>query len=107
VIVMDDRTNMVKQVRRIVEFYAHESCGQCTPCREGTSWLARILRRIETGHGRPDDIETLISLGRNMVGTTICVLSDSAAAPVLSSIEKFRDEYDALIGTAEPAAAAV
>ncbi|HUF70450.1 MAG TPA: NADH-quinone oxidoreductase subunit NuoF [Longimicrobiales bacterium] len=107
VIVMDDRTNMVKQVRRIVEFYAHESCGQCTPCREGTSWLARILRRIETGHGRPDDIETLISLGRNMVGTTICVLSDSAAAPILSSIEKFRDEYDALIGTAEPAAAAV
>jgi NADH-quinone oxidoreductase subunit F len=107
VIVMDDRTNMVKQVRRIVEFYAHESCGQCTPCREGTSWLARILRRIETGHGRPDDIETLISLGRNMVGTTICVLSDSAAAPVLSSIAKFRDEYDALIGTAEPAAAAV
>jgi NADH-quinone oxidoreductase subunit F len=107
VIVMDDRTNMVKQVRRIVEFYAHESCGQCTPCREGTSWLARILRRIETGHGRPDDIETLTSLGRNMVGTTICVLSDSAAAPVLSSIEKFRDEYDALIGTAEPAAAAV
>jgi NADH-quinone oxidoreductase subunit F len=107
VIVMDDRTNMVKQVRRIVEFYAHESCGQCTPCREGTSWLARILRRIETGHGRPDDIETLTSLGRNMVGTTICVLSDSAAAPVLSSIAKFRDEYDALIGTAEPAAAAV
>jgi NADH-quinone oxidoreductase subunit F len=107
VIVMDDRTNMVKQVRRIVEFYAHESCGQCTPCREGTSWLASILRRIETGHGRPDDIETLTSLGRNMVGTTICVLSDSAAAPVLSSIAKFRDEYDALIGTAEPTAAAV
>jgi NADH-quinone oxidoreductase subunit F len=107
VIVMDDQTNMVKQVRRIVDFYAHESCGQCTPCREGTSWLGRILWRIEHGQGRPEDLDTLISLGKNMVGTTICVLSDSAAAPVLSSIEKFRDEYDALIRAAEPAVAAV
>jgi NADH-quinone oxidoreductase subunit F len=98
---------MVKQVRRMVEFYAHESCGQCTPCREGTQWLARILRRIESGYGRPEDLDHMLDLGRNMTGTTICVLSDSAAAPVASSIAKFRNEYEALIRRAEPAAAAV
>ena len=102
VIVMDDRTNIVKQVRRMVDFYSHESCGQCTPCREGTTWLARILRRIENGLGREEDLETLLDLGRNMTGTTICVLSDSAAAPVASSIEKFRDDYLALIRAASP-----
>src|SRR5687767_476060 len=65
VIVMDDRTNMVKQVRRMVDFYAHESCGQCTPCREGTQWLAKMLRRIEDGYGRVEDLDQLIELGRN------------------------------------------
>jgi NADH-quinone oxidoreductase subunit F len=107
VIVMDDRTNIVKQVRRMVDFYAHESCGQCTPCREGTAWLARILRRIEDGFGRMEDLDQLLELGSNMTGTTICVLSDSAAAPVASSIAKFKDEYLALIRGAEPAVAAV
>jgi NADH-quinone oxidoreductase subunit F len=106
VIVMDDQTNMVKQVRRMVDFYAHESCGQCTPCREGTQWLARILRRIEDGYGRMEDLDQLLELGRNMTGTTICVLSDSAAAPVASSIQKFKDEYLALIRPAQPAALA-
>jgi NADH-quinone oxidoreductase subunit F len=107
VIVMDDRTNIVKQVRRMVDFYAHESCGQCTPCREGTSWLARILRRIENGQGTEEDLDTLLSVGSNMTGTTICVLSDSAAAPVASSIQKFREEYMALIRpAAAPAAVA-
>jgi NADH-quinone oxidoreductase subunit F len=105
VIVMDDQTNMVKQVRRMVDFYAHESCGQCTPCREGTAWLGRILRRIENGYGRMEDLDQLLELGANMTGTTICVLSDSAAAPVASSIAKFKDEYLALIRRAEPAAA--
>jgi NADH-quinone oxidoreductase subunit F len=107
VIVMDDQTNMVKQVRRMVDFYAHESCGQCTPCREGTAWLARILRRIETGYGRPEDLDQLLEIGSNMTGTTICVLSDSAAAPIASSIAKFKDEYLALIRRAQPAAVAV
>jgi NADH-quinone oxidoreductase subunit F len=107
VIVMDDQTNMVKQVRRMVDFYAHESCGQCTPCREGTAWLGRILRRIENGYGRMEDLDQLLEVGANMTGTTICVLSDSAAAPVASSIAKFKDEYLALIRRAEPAAAAV
>jgi len=101
VIVMDDSTNIVKQVRRMVDFYAHESCGQCTPCREGTTWLSRILKRIETGRGTEEDLDTLLDLGRQMTGTTICVLSDSAAAPVASSIEKFRDDYLALIRRGE------
>ena len=105
VIVMDDRTNIVKQVRRIVDFYAHESCGQCTPCREGTSWLAKILRRIENGRGSEEDLDILIELGHNMTGTTICVLSDSAAAPVESSIKKFREDYLALIKTRTDAGA--
>ncbi|MGH7555473.1 MAG: NADH-ubiquinone oxidoreductase-F iron-sulfur binding region domain-containing protein, partial [Longimicrobiales bacterium] len=97
VIVMDDRTDIVKQVRRMVEFYGHESCGQCTPCREGTTWLARILRRIESGYGTEADLDVLLELGRNMTGTTICVLSDSAAAPIASSIAKFREDYLALL----------
>ena len=101
VIVMDDSTNVVKQVRRMVDFYAHESCGQCTPCREGTTWLARILLRIENGRGTEEDLDSLLDLGRQMTGTTICVLSDSAAAPVASSIEKFRDDYLALIRRGE------
>jgi NADH-quinone oxidoreductase subunit F len=97
VIVMDDTTNIVKQVRRMVDFYSHESCGQCTPCREGTTWAAKILRRIENGRGSPEDLETLMQISDNMSGKTICVLSDAAAAPIVSSIEKFRDEYLALM----------
>jgi len=89
-----------------VEFYAHESCGQCTPCREGTAWMAKILRRIEAGEGSEADLDTLLDLCRNMTGTTICVLSDSAAAPVESSIRKFRDEYLAHIHGGACAAAA-
>jgi NADH-quinone oxidoreductase subunit F len=96
-IAMDDSTCMVRAVRRMVEFYAHESCGQCTPCREGTSWLAKILRRIERGEGREEDIPLLLDIGANMAGTTICPLSDSAAVPVVSSIQKFEDEYTAHI----------
>jgi NADH-quinone oxidoreductase subunit F len=106
VMVMDDSTNIVKQVRRTVDFFAHESCGQCTPCREGTTWLARILKRIETGRGTEEDLDTLMELGDQMTGTTICVLSDSAAAPVQSSIRKFKDEYLALIRRGEKVGAA-
>ncbi len=106
VIVMDEDTHIVKQVRRIVDFYAHESCGQCTPCREGTAWLAKILRRIEDGKGAEEDLDTLLSVSRHMTGTTICVLSDSAAAPVVSSIQKFKDEYLALIRRGERAGVA-
>jgi NADH-quinone oxidoreductase subunit F len=81
----------------MVEFYAHESCGQCTPCREGTEWLAKIMRRIEAGHGTEQDLDTMLELGKNMTGTTICVLSDSAAVPIASSIQRFREDYLALM----------
>ena len=101
VIVMDETTDMVKAVRRMVDFYAHESCGQCTPCREGSAWVAKILKRIEDGRGTEEDLETLVEVTSQMIGTTICVLSDSVAAPVQSSITKFREEYLALIRRGE------
>ncbi len=106
VIVMDDKTDIVKQVRRMVDFYAHESCGQCTPCREGTSWAAQIMRRIEDGDGTEKDLDTLMEITQQMVGTTICVLSDSVAPPVQSSIKKFRGDYLARMRSLEPAAVA-
>jgi len=105
VIVMDDTVNIIKAVRRMVDFYAHESCGQCTPCREGTAWAAKILRRIENGRGEPDDLETLLAISDNMSGKTICVLSDAAAAPIVSSIQKFRADYEALMPAGKPALA--
>jgi NADH-quinone oxidoreductase subunit F len=101
VIVMDDTTDIVKQVRRMTDFYAHESCGQCTPCREGTAWAAKILRRIEAGWGTEADLDTLLDISDNMSGKTICVLSDAAAAPITSSIQKFREDYLALIRRGE------
>jgi NADH-quinone oxidoreductase subunit F len=107
VIVMDDTTDIVKQVRRMVDFYAHESCGQCTPCREGTAWAAKILRRIENGWGTEADLETLLDISDNMAGKTICVLSDAAAAPIVSSVQKFREEYVSLIRRGENLVAGV
>ncbi len=101
VIVMDETADIVKAVRRMVDFYAHESCGQCTPCREGSAWVAKILKRIEDGRGTEEDLETLVEVTNQMMGTTICVLSDSVAAPVQSSIKKFREEYLALIRRGE------
>jgi len=101
VIVMDENTDIVKQVRRMVAFYAHESCGQCTPCREGSAWMTRILKRIEEGRGTEEDLQTMLDMSKQMTGTTICVLSDSVAAPVVSSIQKFKDEYLALIRRGE------
>ena len=106
VIVMDEKADIVKQVRRMAQFYAHESCGQCTPCREGSSWVTRILRRIEDGRGTEEDLDALVEITNQMVGTTICVLSDSVAAPVQSSIQKFREEYLALIRRGERVGAA-
>ena len=103
-IAMDDSTDVVRAVRRMVEFYAHESCGQCTNCREGTAWLARILRRIERGAGREEDIPLLLDISANMAGKTICPLSDSAAVPVVSAIQKFEDHFRAHIRRALPVA---
>ncbi len=106
-IVMDDSTDIVYQIWRLARFYAHESCAQCTQCREGTAWTTKILERILRGEGQQRDIDLLLDLSDNMTGTTICVLSDSCAAPIVSGIAKFRSEFDAYIsGAREPALAA-
>lgn len=97
VIVMDETTCMVKAVRRITRFYAEESCGQCTQCREGTEWLYQILSRIENGFGRAGELETMLDICTNMKGRTICPLSDAAAMPVESYVRKFYDEFAAHI----------
>jgi NADH-quinone oxidoreductase subunit F len=107
-IVMDDSTDMVYQIWRLAKFYAHESCAQCTQCREGTAWTTRVLERILSGKGKTEDFQLLLDLSENMTGKTICVLSDSCAAPVVSGIQKFRSEFEAYIaGAHEPAMAAV
>ena len=93
VIVMDDTRCMVKSLMRLSYFYFEESCGQCTPCREGTGWLYRMMHRVEHGRGTPEDIETLDSVAHNMMGRTICALADAAAMPVRSFIKHFRDEF--------------
>ena len=85
------------QIARLARFYAHESCAQCTQCREGTAWTTRILERIVAGDGTAEDLDTLLDIAENMTGKTICVLSDSCAAPVVSGIQKFRHEFEALI----------
>jgi NADH-quinone oxidoreductase subunit F len=97
VIVMDDSTNMVSAIRRITQFYAEESCGQCTQCREGTEWLYQVLMRFEAGEGRAGELETMLDICENMKGRTICPLSDAAAMPVESFIRKFYDEFAACI----------
>jgi NADH-quinone oxidoreductase subunit F len=107
-IVMDDSTDMVYQIWRLARFYAHESCAQCTQCREGTAWTTRVLERILAGKGKEEDFQLLLDLSDNMTGKTICVLSDSCAAPVVSGIQKFRSEFETYIaGSREPAMAAV
>jgi NADH-quinone oxidoreductase subunit F len=97
VIIFDDAQNLVKQIARAARFFAHESCAQCTQCREGTAWTTKILERIVAGDGTPEDLDTLLSIGENMTGKTICVLSDSCATPVKSGIEKFSADFEALI----------
>ena len=93
VIVMDDTRCMVKSLLRLSYFYMHESCGQCTPCREGTGWLWRMVDRIEHGQGRQDDLDLLNSVADNIQGRTICALGDAAAMPVRGMIKAFRDEF--------------
>ena len=97
VIVFDDQQDMVRQIARLVRFYAHETCGQCTQCREGTAWTSRIMDRIRDGEGTVEDFDTLLSIADGMTGKTICVLSDSCATPVVSGLRKFRHEFEAKI----------
>jgi NADH-quinone oxidoreductase subunit F len=96
-IVIDDAQCMVKQIARLARFYAHESCAQCTQCREGTAWTTKIMERIEAGEGSIADLDTLLEIGDSMTAKTICVLSDSCAVPVASGIQKWRDEFEAHI----------
>jgi NADH-quinone oxidoreductase subunit F len=93
VIVMDETRCMVKSLMRLSYFYFEESCGQCTPCREGTGWLYRMVHRIENGEGRPEDMDVLDNVAQNIMGRTICALGDAAAMPVRSFIKHFRDEF--------------
>ncbi len=95
-IVFDEDTRMPHALLRIAEFYAHESCGECTPCREGTGWMAWVLRRLLAGEGRPGDLELLLRVGDNIEGRTICGLGDASVQPVRSFIQKFRPEFEAL-----------
>jgi NADH-quinone oxidoreductase subunit F len=106
IVVFDEDTDMVKACLRLVRFFARESCGKCTPCREGTSWLEKILQRILDGHGRPEDLNLLldvcdnISVGMNWppTQTTICPLGQSATSPIASAVMRFKDEFEAYLG---------
>lgn len=91
--IFDETTCVVRAARRWSEFYKHESCGKCTPCREGTYWLVPIYERLETGRGTPEDLDTLLDIADVLFGKSFCALGDGAAMPVKSSIEYFRDEY--------------
>lgn len=94
VIVMDDSRSMVDVLSLILRFYHHESCGQCTPCREGTGWLHKVIQGVKRGDGTYSDLELMKAVSENMMGRTICALSDAAAMPTLSFIAKFRDEFE-------------
>jgi NADH-quinone oxidoreductase subunit F len=91
---MDEDTCMVRAAERLAYFYYEESCGQCTPCREGTGWLWRMADRIENGHGKMSDIELLNSVADNIQGRTICALGDAAAMPTRAFVKVFREEFE-------------
>jgi len=97
VIVMDDTVSIPEALMVVARFYAHESCGQCTPCRESTGWIYKISRRIVEGKGRKEDLDTILDVSKRGAGTTICAFYDGAVGPYISYIEKFRDEFEALI----------
>ncbi len=97
VIVMDDTTSIPDALMVVARFYAHESCGQCTPCRESTGWIYKIAHRIVEGKGRKEDLDTILDVSKRGAGTTICAFYDGAVGPYISYVEKFRDEFEALI----------
>jgi NADH-quinone oxidoreductase subunit F len=97
IIVMDDTTCMVWAAENLLHFYKHESCGKCTPCREGGDWLHRILGKIERGDGEMKDLDLLVSIGNNILGKTLCAFGDAAATPALSTVKLFRAEFEAHI----------
>ena len=97
VTVMEEGTNMVWAALRLMEFFYHESCGKCTPCREGSSWLVQTMRRIVDGRGRKSDLETLVELCQNIAGRTVCAFGDAEVAPIMSTLKYWRHEYEELI----------
>ena len=97
IMVVHDGYCVVKLLQRITKFYAHESCGQCTPCREGCRWMEDVLHRIEHGHGREQDLNLLLEIADNINGKTLCALGDAAAGPVMSFVKKFRADFEAHI----------
>jgi NADH-quinone oxidoreductase subunit F len=101
VVVMDETTDMVRVALRIMRFYAHESCGWCIPCREGTTWLRKILQRYSDGQGRREDIALLGELSKNMLGRTFCALGDAAALPTISIVEKFTEDFEKYLAARE------
>jgi len=105
VVVMDDHTDIPKAVWRIMKFFAHESCGQCTPCREGTGWLEKVSRRVAGGTGKPGDLDLLASIAHGIAGNTICALGDAAAWPMLGFLTKFRADFEAKIASKKVQAA--
>ena len=94
-IVLNDSVCMVWLAMNLLHFYRHESCGKCTPCREGGDWLYKLLIRIESGQGQPKDIDLLFGVANNILGKTLCAFGDAAATPVLTTIKLFKDEYEA------------
>jgi NADH-quinone oxidoreductase subunit F len=100
-VVLDETTDMVRFALRIMKFYAHESCGWCIPCREGTTWLKKILQRFYEGQGRREDISMLGELSKNMLGRTFCALGDAAALPTISIVEKFTEDFEAYLARQE------
>jgi len=102
IIIMDETADLIALTRRLAHFYAHESCGQCTPCREGTGWLERTMNRVETGHGCEKDLQILNDAAVHMAGRTICALADGASAPILSLLKHFPEVVqERLMETAE------
>lgn len=95
IIVMDDSTDIVEALSNVSDFYAHESCGQCTPCREGALWMSKALKRMTSGQGRKADADYLLHIAHNIQGRTICAFGEAAAWPVLSFVRKFKDEFEA------------
>lgn len=102
VVIMDETTDMVRAMLRIMKFYQHESCGWCIPCREGTTWLRKMLARVDDGIGVKSDVDLMYEVARNMLGRTFCPLGDAAAMPMMSFIEKFRDEFEGKLSQVVP-----
>lgn len=102
VVVLDETVSIPEALLVLIRFYAHESCGQCTPCREGTAWLEQIVQRILDSKGRPGDLDNMLRVAKNIIGNTICPLGDAAALPVISYVTKFRNEFEEWVNRSRP-----